>query len=180
LAESGIVGTAIGLAMRGFRPVVEIQFDGFVFPAFNQITTQLAKIGSRTAGRTPMPVVVRIPFGGGIGAVEHHSESPEALFAHTAGLRVVSPATPADAYQMIRDAVACPDPVIFLEPKARYWDAADVGLAELAEAAGARTGDAAATALGRARVVRRGSDVTLVTYGPALRAGLAAAEASAA
>src|SRR5690554_7046246 len=120
LAESGIVGTAIGLAMRGYRPVCEIQFDGFVFPAFDQITTQLAKMHYRSRGRLTLPVVIRIPYGGGIGAVEHHSESPEALFAHTPGLRVVSPSSPQDAYTMIQAAVASPDPVIFLEPKGRY------------------------------------------------------------
>jgi pyruvate dehydrogenase E1 component beta subunit len=194
LAESGIVGTAIGLAMRGCRPVAEIQFDGFVFPAFDQITTQLAKLHSRTGGRLQMPVVVRIPYGGGIGAVEHHSESPEALFAHTAGLRVVTPATPGDAYWMIRQAVVCPDPVIFLEPKARYWDTGQVDLAEAdpsppgataprpsASPTAARSAAAqAASALGRARLARPGRDVTLVAYGPSLRPALAAAEASAA
>jgi 2-oxoisovalerate dehydrogenase E1 component beta subunit len=116
LAESGIVGTAIGLAMRGYRPVVEIQFDGFVFPAFDQITTQLAKMHYRSRGALTLPVVIRIPFAGGIGAVEHHSESPEVLFAHTPGLRVVSPSSPAEAYAMIRAAVASPDPVLFFEP----------------------------------------------------------------
>ena len=117
LAESGIVGTAIGLALRGYRPVVEIQFDGFIFPAFDQITTQLAKLHQRSGGRLTVPVVIRVPFGGGIGAVEHHSESPEVLFAHTAGLRVVSPSDPADAFTMIQEAIASPDPVLFFEPK---------------------------------------------------------------
>jgi len=128
LAESGIIGTAIGLAMRGYRPVCEIQFDGFVFPAFDQITTQLAKMHYRTRGKLSLPVVVRIPYGGGIGAVEHHSESPEVLFAHTAGLRVVTPATPADAFTMIQEAIASPDPVIFFEPKGRYWEKGEVDL----------------------------------------------------
>ncbi len=121
LAESGIVGTAIGLAMAGFRPVVEIQFDGFVFPAFDQITTQLAKMTNRLEGAASLPVVIRIPYGGHIGAIEHHQESPETYFAHTPGLRVVSPSTPNDAYWMIQDAIASNDPVIFLEPKAKYW-----------------------------------------------------------
>ena len=121
LAESGIVGTAIGLAMRGYRPVCEIQFDGFVYPAFDQIVTQLAKLTARHEGTQSFPVVIRIPYGGHIGAVEHHQESPEAYFAHTAGLRVVAPATPHDAYWLIQDAIASNDPVIYLEPKSRYW-----------------------------------------------------------
>src|SRR5258708_7584090 len=130
LAESGIVGTAIGLALRGYRPVCEIQFDGFVFPAFDQIVSQLAKMAYRSAGQLRLPVVVRIPFGGGIGAVEHHSESPEALFVYTAGLRVVACGEPADAYAMIQQAIRCDDPVIFFEPKRRYWDKTDVYLAD--------------------------------------------------
>lgn len=168
LAESGIVGTAIGLAMRGYRPVCEIQFDGFVFPAFDQITTQLAKMHYRTRGKLTLPVVIRIPYGGGIGAVEHHSESPEVLFAHTAGLRVVSPATPADAFTMIQEAVASPDPVLFFEPKGRYWDKADVDLA-LSAGAG----------LDGARVVRPGNDATVVAYGPTVATALKAADAAA-
>jgi pyruvate dehydrogenase E1 component beta subunit len=166
LAESGIVGTAIGLALRGYRSVCEIQFDGFVFPAFDQITTQLAKMRYRSRGRLEMPVVIRIPYGGGIGAVEHHSESPEALFAHTAGLRVVSPSTPQDAYDMIRAAVASPDPVIYLEPKGRYWSKDDVDL-DAAPAEGI---------LDRARVARAGTDVTLVAYGPSVATALKAAD----
>ena len=122
LAESGIVGTAIGLALRGYRPVCEIQFDGFVFPAFDQIVSQLAKMRMRSLGCLSVPVVIRIPFGGGIGAVEHHSESPEALFAHTPGLKVVACSGPADAYTMIQQAIRSDDPVIFFEPKRRYWD----------------------------------------------------------
>ena len=114
LAESGIIGTAVGLTMRGYRVVAEIQFDGFVFPAFDQLVTQVAKLHARTAGRQPMPMVVRIPYGGGIGAVEHHSESPEAYFCHTPGLKVVTPSNPHDAHWMIQQAVASPDPVIFL------------------------------------------------------------------
>lgn len=122
LAESGIVGTAIGLALRGYRPIVEIQFDGFVFPAYDQIVTQLAKMHARALGKVKMPVVIRIPYGGGIGAVEHHSESPEALFAHVAGLKVVSPSNASDAYWMMQQAVQSDDPIIFFEPKRRYWD----------------------------------------------------------
>ena len=153
LAESGIVGTAIGLAMNGFRPVVEIQFDGFVFPAFDQITTQLAKLTNRHEGALSLPVVIRIPYGGHIGAVEHHQESPEAYFTHTAGLRVVSPSTPNDAYWMIQDAIASNDPVIFMEPKSRYWPKGEVDTS------------ARALPLHASRVVRRGTDVTLVGHG---------------
>ena len=126
LAESGIVGTAIGLAMRGYRPVCEIQFDGFVFPAFDQIVTQLAKMHARARGKVSLPVVIRIPVGGGIGAVEHHSESNEAYFAHTAGLRVVACSNPVDAYLMLQQAIASDDPVIFYEPKRRYWEKAEL------------------------------------------------------
>lgn len=153
LAESGIVGTAIGLAMRGYRPVCEIQFDGFVYPAFNQITSQLAKLTYRHEGSLSLPVVIRIPYGGHIGAVEHHQESPEAYFAHTAGLRVVSPATPHDAYWMIQDAISSPDPVVFFEPKSRYWQKGEVD-------PGNRVAD-----LQRAVVVKPGSDVTLIGHG---------------
>jgi len=130
LGESGIIGTAIGLAMRGYRPVCEIQFDGFVFPAFDQIVTQLAKIHARTEGRVRLPIVIRIPAGGGIGAVEHHSESPEAYFAHTPGLRVVYPSNPGDAYRMLRQSIALDDPVVFLEPKRCYWHKGEVALDE--------------------------------------------------
>ncbi|MDH5132543.1 MULTISPECIES: alpha-ketoacid dehydrogenase subunit beta [unclassified Microbacterium] len=153
LAESALVGTAIGLAMAGFRPVVEIQFDGFVFPAFDQITTQLAKLTNRHEGSLRLPVVIRIPYGGHIGAVEHHQESPEAYFTHTPGLRVVSPSTANDAYWMIQEAIASDDPVIFLEPKSRYWPKGEVEL------------DAPAVPLHSSRVVRTGTDVTLVGHG---------------
>jgi 2-oxoisovalerate dehydrogenase E1 component beta subunit len=166
LAESGIVGTAIGLALRGYRPVCEIQFDGFVFPAFNQITSQLAKMRMRSLGTLELPVVIRIPFGGGIGAVEHHSESPEAYFTHTGGLRVVACSNPSDAYTMIQQAIACPDPVIFFEPKRRYWDKAPVEL-DL---------DAAAS-FESAVIARPGSDVTLLAYGPMVKTCLEAAQA---
>jgi 2-oxoisovalerate dehydrogenase E1 component beta subunit len=172
LAESGIIGTAIGLALRGYRPVCEIQFDGFIFPAFDQITTQLAKMHYRSGGRLNLPVVIRVPFGGGIGAVEHHSESPEVLFAHTAGLRVVSPSDPAEAYTMIQQAIASPDPVMFFEPKGRYWDKADVDLDADALAAPGT--------LNTARVVRAGTDVTLVAHGPTVATALKVADAAAA
>jgi 2-oxoisovalerate dehydrogenase E1 component beta subunit len=169
LAESGIVGTAIGLALRGYRPVCEIQFDGFVFPAFDQITTQLAKMRYRSRGTLTLPVVIRIPCGGGIGAVEHHSESPEALFTHTGGLRVVACGDPADAFAMIQLAVNCDDPVIFFEPKRRYWDKADVDTAD---------GLAAALPLNKARTVVSGSDVTVLCYGPMVKTCAAAAVAA--
>jgi 2-oxoisovalerate dehydrogenase E1 component beta subunit len=168
LAESGILGTAIGMALRGYRPVCEIQFDGFVFPAFDQIVCQLAKMHKRSAGHSKMPVVVRIPFGGGIGAVEHHSESPEAYFAHTAGLRVVACSNPVDAYWMIQQAIASNDPVIFFEPKRRYWEKA-----ELDVAAGPPP-----ESLHTARVVREGADVTLAAYGPMVKVCMDAATAA--
>jgi len=170
LAESGIVGTAIGLALRGYRPVCEIQFDGFVFPAFDQITTQLAKMRFRSLGNLILPVVIRIPCGGGIGAVEHHSESPEALFTHTGGLRVVACGDPADAYAMIQLAIKSDDPVIFFEPKRRYWDRAEVDTAG---------GLAGALPLSQARTVISGTDVTLLCYGPMVRTCAAAAAAAA-
>jgi len=181
LAESGIVGTAIGMAMRGYRSVIEIQFDGFIFPAYDQITTQLAKMHYRSQGLLTLPIVIRVPFAGGIGAVEHHSESPEALFAHTAGLRIVSPATPQDAYDMIQQAIASPDPVLFLEPKARYWDKGEVDVSRVADQLEGEHAEAAATAeMGRGRVAREGRDVTLVAYGPTVRLALQAAELAAA
>jgi len=167
IAESGIVGTAIGLAMRGYRSVAEIQFDGFIFPAFNQITTQLAKMQNRSEGFTPMPVVIRVPYGGGIGAVEHHSESPEAYFAHTAGLRVITPSNPNDAYWMIQQAIKSNDPVMFFEPKKRYWQKGPVNLDE--------------PPMGpyQARVTQEGSSVTIATYGPMVAVALQAAEIAA-
>jgi pyruvate dehydrogenase E1 component beta subunit len=169
LGEAGIIGTAIGLALRGYRPVCEIQFDGFVFPAFNQITTQLAKLRSRSHGGLTLSVTIRIPYGGRIGAIEHHSESPEALFAHTAGLRLVSPSDPQDAYDMTLAAVACPDPVIVFEPKSLYWSKGTVNQAE------ADPGRASEV-LNRARVLRRGDQVTLAAYGPSVPQALRAAE----
>ncbi|GAA2686822.1 alpha-ketoacid dehydrogenase subunit beta [Nonomuraea recticatena] len=168
LAESGIVGTAIGLALRGYRPICEIQFDGFVFPAADQIITQLAKMPLRSLGAIKLPVVVRIPCGGGIGAVEHHSESPEAYFTHTGGLRVVACSNPADAYSMIQQAVRSDDPVIFFEPKRRYWEKAEVDTASTDWW----------TPFDEASVVRQGTDVTLLAYGPMVRTCLEAATAA--
>jgi 2-oxoisovalerate dehydrogenase E1 component beta subunit len=170
LAESGIVGTAIGLALRGYRPVCEIQFDGFVFPAFDQITSQLAKMRYRSRGNLTLPVVIRIPCGGGIGAVEHHSESPEALFTHTGGLRVVACGDPADAFAMIQLAINCDDPVIFFEPKRRYWEKAEVDTAG---------GVAAAPPLDKAKTVVSGTDATVLCYGPMVRTCAEAALAAA-
>ena len=160
LAESGIVGTAIGLALRGYRPICEIQFDGFVYPAFDQIVSQLAKMRLRSLGHLSLPVVIRIPCGGGIGAVEHHSESPEALFAHTGGLRVVACSDPSDAYRMIQQSVRTDDPVIFFEPKRRYWDKGEVDTAASPETWRPLT---------QARTVHEGGDVTLLCYGPMVR-----------
>ena len=167
LAESGIIGTAIGLALRGYRPVCEIQFDGFVYPAYDQIVSQLAKIHARSRGQVTLPITVRIPFGGGIGAVEHHSESPEAYFAHTAGLKVVTCSNPVDGHFMIQQTIAADDPVIFFEPKRRYWEKAEVDLT------------AAPEPLWQARVVRPGADLTLIAYGPMVRTCLEAAAAAA-
>ncbi|WP_061963303.1 alpha-ketoacid dehydrogenase subunit beta [Demequina aurantiaca] len=176
LAESGIVGTAIGLGMRGYRSVCEIQFEGFIFPAYNQITTQLAKMHYRSQGNITLPLVIRVPYAGGIGAIEHHSESPEALFAHTPGLRIFTPATPQDAYDGIQQAIAAPDPVLFFEPKARYWDKGEVNTG----AVESRLSDAAATiGISGARVAREGTDVTLVAYGPTVRLALQSAELAA-
>ncbi|MEV6428904.1 alpha-ketoacid dehydrogenase subunit beta [Nocardia sp. NPDC051463] len=168
LAESGIIGTAFGMALRGFRPVCEIQFDGFVYPAFDQIVSHVAKIHFRTQGTVVAPLTIRIPFGGGIGSVEHHSESPEAYFAHTAGLRVVTPSNPADAYLMIRQAIALDDPVIFFEPKRRYWDKADVDFAAIE-----------GTPLDQARVCLPGTDATVVAYGGTVATALTAAKIAA-
>jgi 2-oxoisovalerate dehydrogenase E1 component beta subunit len=171
LAESGIIGTAIGLAMRGYRPVCEIQFDGFIYPAYDQLVSQLAKLTYRSGGALRTPIVVRVPFGGGIGAVEHHSESPEAYFAHTAGLKVVACSSPADAYTMIQQAIRSDDPVMFFEPKRRYWDKG-----ELDEAA--PNGGLPPLGLHDARVLRTGTDVTVAAYGPTVRTALDAATAA--
>ncbi len=167
LAESGIVGSAIGLAMRGYRPVCEIQFDGFVYPAFDQIVSQLAKQTTRHQGTQAFPVVIRIPYGGHIGAIEHHQESPEAYFVHTSGLRVVSPATPSDGFHMIQQAISSNDPVVFFEPKARYWPKSDVDT-------GATPGP-----MHQSRVVRTGLDVTVVGHGAMVAMLLDAAEVAA-
>jgi 2-oxoisovalerate dehydrogenase E1 component beta subunit len=165
LAESAVIGTAVGLAVRGYRPVCEIQFDGFVYPAFDQIVSQVAKLRYRNEGRVAVPLTIRVPFGGGIGAVEHHSESPEAYFAHTAGLRVVTPSNAADGYRMVQQAVASDDPVVFFEPKRRYWEKGEVD----------EEGSLTELPLHRAVVLTRGDDVTLVAYGPMVATALEAA-----
>lgn len=166
LAESGIVGTALGMALRGYRPVVEIQFDGFVYPAFDQIVSQVSRMRFRSMGRLGVPMVVRIPYGGAIGAIEHHSESPEAYFAHTPGLVVATPSTPLDAYWMIQQAVASDDPVVFLEPKRRYHEKGEVDLTE------------PPLAFDAARVVLEGTDATLISYGPMVKTCVEAALAA--
>jgi 2-oxoisovalerate dehydrogenase E1 component beta subunit len=168
LAESGIIGTAVGLALRGYRPVCEIQFDGFVFPGYDQIVSQVAKMHFRSGGRLRVPIVIRIPFGGGIGAVEHHSESPEGYFVHTPGLKVVAVSNPLDAYWMIQQAIALDDPVLFFEPKRRYWDKAEVD-----------EDGSPVLPLAAARVVQAGTDATVVAYGPMVRTCLDAAAAAA-
>lgn len=169
LAESGIVGAAVGLAYRGYRPVVEIQFDGFVYPAFDQIVSQVAKLHYRTQGRVKMPITIRIPWAGGIGAAEHHSESPEAYFVHTAGLRVIAVSNPEDAYRSLQQAIASDDPVIFFEPKRLYHHKGEVDLdASLADA----------PPMGVARVVREGTDATVITYGAMLSTVMDAAAAA--
>jgi 2-oxoisovalerate dehydrogenase E1 component beta subunit len=167
LAESGIIGTAIGMAMNGLVPVVEMQFDAFAYPAFEQVTSHLAKLHNRTSGHITLPIVVRVPFGGGIGGVEHHCDSSEAYYAHTPGLRVVTPATPADAYRLLRQSISCPDPVIFLEPKRRYWSKEQAVLS------------ADGPAIDQAVVRRAGKDVTLIAYGGMVETALETAAAAA-
>ncbi|MGW0197280.1 alpha-ketoacid dehydrogenase subunit beta [Nonomuraea sp. NPDC003201] len=168
LAEAGIVGLAVGLAMGGFRPVIEMQFDAFAYPAFEQIASHVAKLRNRTRGRLSLPMVIRIPYAGGIGGVEHHCDSSEAYYAHTPGLKVVTPATADDAYWLLRDAIADPDPVIFMEPKRLYWSKGETS-----------AGDRRAAGFGRAAVLREGRDATLVAYGPSVSVALQAADAAA-
>src|SRR5580704_10302319 len=166
LAEAGIVGTAIGMAMAGLVPVIEMQFDAFAYPAFEQVSSHLAKLRNRTRGKLALPVVIRIPYGGGIGGVEHHSDSSEAYYTHTPGLRVVAPGTPADAYRLLRQAITCPDPVVFLEPKRRYWSKETAVLT------------AEGPPIDRAVVRRPGNDVTLIAYGGMVATAMEAAEAA--
>lgn len=168
LAEATIAGLALGLAVKGFHPVAEMQFDAFSYPSFQQVTSNIAKYHTRTSGACPMSLVIRIPYGGNIGAIEQHSESPETYYVHTAGLKVVTPSNPADAYALLRAAIADPDPVIFLEPKARYWMKADLEFPLAPEP------------LDKARVARAGTDATVIAYGPTVATALAAADAAAA
>jgi 2-oxoisovalerate dehydrogenase E1 component beta subunit len=168
LAEAGIVGVAVGLAMGGFRPVVEMQFDAFAYPAFEQITSHVAKLRNRTRGKVSLPLVIRIPFAGGIGGVEHHCDSSEAYYVHTPGLKVVTPATVEDAYWLLRDAIADPDPVIFLEPKKLYWAKEEFDPATRR-----------AAPFGRAAIRRPGTDATLIAYGPSVPVAMQAAEEAA-
>lgn len=168
LAESGIVGFAVGLAMNGLRPVVEMQFDAFAYPAFEQVVSHVAKLRNRTRGAVSVPMVIRVPYAGGIGGVEHHCDSSESYYAHTPGLHVVAPANAADAYGLLRAAIASDDPVVFLEPKKLYWSKEEVDLA------------APVPPIGRAAVVREGTDATLIAYGPSVPVALEAAEAAAA
>ncbi|MBC6462237.1 alpha-ketoacid dehydrogenase subunit beta [Actinomadura sp. HBU206391] len=166
LAESGIVGMAVGMAMNGLRPVVEMQFDAFAFPAFEQIVSHVAKMRNRTRGAIALPMVIRVPYAGGIGGVEHHSDSSEAYYAHTPGLTVVTPATVADAYSLLREAIEYPDPVVFLEPKRLYWGKEEVPRLTRTQP------------FGRAVVRREGSDATLIAYGPSVPVAMEAAEAA--
>ncbi|MBT1001251.1 alpha-ketoacid dehydrogenase subunit beta [Paenarthrobacter sp. DKR-5] len=172
LAESGIVGMAVGMAMNGMKPVVEMQFDAFAYPAFEQVVSHVAKMRNRTKGHVSLPMVIRIPYGGGIGGVEHHCDSSEAYYAHTPGLTVLAPATVADAYAMLREAIEYPDPVVFLEPKKLYWSKDTVELDALRAPGEPR--------IGRAVIAREGTDATLITYGPSMPTALAAADAAAA
>ncbi|OAA25851.1 pyruvate dehydrogenase E1 component beta subunit [Frankia sp. EI5c] len=167
LAEAGILGTAVGMAMYGLRPVVEMQFDAFAYPAFEQLASHVAKMRNRTGGRLPLPLTIRVPYGGGIGGVEHHSDSSEAYYAHTPGLHVVTPATVADSYGLLRAAIASDDPVVFLEPKRLYWSSGEFTPSAVAP-------------IGRAVVRRPGTAATLLTYGPSLPVCLRAAEAASA
>ncbi|GAA4026955.1 alpha-ketoacid dehydrogenase subunit beta [Arthrobacter methylotrophus] len=178
LAESGIVGMAVGMAMNGMRPVIEMQFDAFAYPAFEQIVSHVAKMHNRTKGTVKLPMVIRIPYAGGIGGVEHHCDSSESYYAHTAGLKVYTPATVADGYRMLREAIDSDDPVMFMEPKKLYWskDQVDLGALRAEHSANAATGSSSE---GRAAVARPGTDATLIAYGPSVPTALAAAAAAA-
>ena len=183
LAESGIVGMATGMAINGMRPVVELQFDAFAFPGFEQIVSHVAKMGNRTRGNIRLPLVIRIPYAGGIGGVEHHCDSSEGYYVHTPGLTVLTPSSVEDAYVLLRDAIACPDPVVFMEPKKLYFSKATVDLDALrarytpaSERGGA---NAVPSSIGHAAVVREGTDATLIAYGPSMAPALAAAETAA-
>ncbi|WP_437771220.1 alpha-ketoacid dehydrogenase subunit beta [Arthrobacter sp. KNU40] len=178
LAESGIVGMAVGMAMNGMRPVIEMQFDAFAYPAFEQIVSHVAKMHNRAKGAVKLPMVIRVPYAGGIGGVEHHCDSSESYYAHTAGLKVFTPATVADGYRMLREAIDSDDPVMFMEPKKLYWskDQVDLGALRAEHVTNASTGSSSE---GRAAVARPGTDATLIAYGPSVPTALAAAAAAA-
>ncbi|OMH35213.1 2-oxoisovalerate dehydrogenase [Tersicoccus sp. Bi-70] len=178
LAESGIIGMAVGMAMNGLRPVVEMQFDAFAYPALEQIFSHVAKMHNRTRGAVSLPLVIRIPYGGGIGGVEHHCDSSEAYYAHTPGLKIFTPATVADAYRMLREAIASDDPVVFFEPKKLYWSKETLDLAALQESVGDDAATGEDRAEGKAVLARSGTDATIVTYGPSVPTALAAAAAA--
>jgi pyruvate/2-oxoglutarate/acetoin dehydrogenase E1 component len=175
LAESGIVGTAVGMSLYGMLPVVEIQFDAFVYPAFDQIVVHVARYAWRTEGRTPASVVIRIPFGGGVRAPELHSDSPEALFAHVPGLRVVCPTTPTDARDMLLGAIEHPDPVIFMEPK-KIYRAGREDVPETPPFARGKGDGRATELLTTARTAREGDALAIVTYGATVPVSIEAAE----
>jgi pyruvate dehydrogenase E1 component beta subunit len=158
LAESGIVGAALGMAVSGLRPVVELQFEGFTFPAFNQIVTGISRMQNRSRAKFKMPVVIRFPYGGGVNALEHHSDSPEALFAHIPGLRVVIPSTPHDAKGLLIAAIESNDPVVFMEPK-RIYRAIKQEVSD----------EKFSLPLDKARVVQEGTDITVVAFGAMIR-----------
>ena len=165
LAESGIVGVAIGMAIAGYRPVAEVQFSGFVYPAYDQLVSHASRMRNRTRGRFTVPLVVRMPYGGGIRALEHHSESMEAVFAHVPGLKVVIPADPYQAKGLLTAAIRDPDPVVFFEP-ARVYRAIKMEVPE----------EEYVIPLGLARVAREGRDLTLIAWGAQVRIALEAAE----
>ncbi|HEV3471812.1 MAG TPA: alpha-ketoacid dehydrogenase subunit beta [Actinomycetota bacterium] len=175
LAEAGIVGSAIGMSLYGLLPVVEIQFDVFVYPGFEQIVVHAARYAWRTKGEVPASIVVRIPYGGGVRAPELHSDSPEALFCHVPGLKVVCPATPRDARDMLVAAIADPDPIVFMEPKRIYragrQDVPEELPLELGDGDGRTT-----EILSKARIARDGNDLAIITYGATLPLSLEAAE----
>ncbi|HRO30862.1 MULTISPECIES: alpha-ketoacid dehydrogenase subunit beta [Micrococcaceae] len=183
LAESGIAGMSVGMAINGMRPVIEMQFDAFAYPAFEQIASHIAKMSNRTRGALPMPIVIRIPYAGGIGGVEHHCDSSEAYYAHTPGLKVVTPATVTDAYLLLRAAIDSDDPIVFMEPKKLYFSKDRVDLDALREqyesGAADVAGPRAAVESGGAAVARTGTDATLIAYGPSVPTALAAAAAAA-
>ncbi len=193
LAEAGIAGVCVGLAIAGWRPIAEMQFDAFSYPALDQVISHVAKMRYRSQGRLPMTMVFRIPYGGAIGAAEHHSESPETYYAHTAGLKVVVPSSPVDAFDLLRASIADPDPVVYLEPKSRYWSkeagSLDVGgngrddgngRGDAVDRRGDRDGPTgkAALPIGRVRVVREGTDCAIFAWGAMVARALSAAQAA--